>query len=571
MSAPWSAVQSCARVLLVFFLAALPAMSAFAANRVVQSLGVDRNVDYASLAAVGPWDDRNYQLTAAGVALLSDDEASARDPIPAFFRVELRRANPGLGTTGPAQYPRSALQRFERKYYGYLINGRIYKELRVASDGTFEVILDDGLTQKEYLKAMLAAEIRVSGPAHGGAETAIAINPANTNRVIAGSNGPYQGQTMWYSADGGTTWTRPTDLAGANICCDPTVAWSGDGLTAYTATLGNGVYVYRSSNNGQTWSSPVIVPTTDVNVDKEYLHVDTQPLSPHYENVYICWHLNGVQKFSRSTDRGATFGTPVSFSSSSAFTGIGCDIASDSGGNVYYFYPAYNSRQIKVAKSTDGGLTFATPSNVAATQGSFDFPIPAMSARHAFIYTSADVDLSGSAFRNTIYVAFTDSTASTGSTPANNHARIQVAFSRDGGASWQVRTPHPTTDANTVDRFHPWLKVDNNGRVHVVFYDTVNSAARTGVDFYYSHSENGGESWSSPTRLTSLNMPKPTDGFEWGDYNGMDMALTKALGIYTDNRSEDAAGNTVDAYATADFAVTGTLPDSDIIFANGFD
>lgn len=571
MSAFRFAAQCSARFVSAFFLLTFLAHAAFAANRVVQSRGVDRNVDYASLVKIGPWDDRNYQLSAADIALLSDDESSARDPVPAFFRVELRRSNPGLGTSGPAQYPRSALQRFERKYYGYLINGRIYKELRVDSDGRFEVILDDGLTQKQYVKAMLATEIRVSGPAHGGAETAIAVNPTNTNRVIAGSNGPYQGQTMWYSADAGTTWTRPTNLTGANICCDPTVAWSGDGLTAYTATLGNGVYVYRSSDNGQNWSAPVIVPTTDGNVDKEYLHVDTQPLSPNYENVYICWHLNGVQKFSRSTDRGATFSTPVSFSSASAFTGIGCDIASDSSGNVYYFYPAYNSRQIKMAKSIDGGLTFATPINVAATQGSFDFPIPAMSARHAFIYSSADVDLSGSAFRNSIYVAFTDSTAVTGNTAANNHARIQVAYSRDAGATWQVRTPHPTADANTVDRFHPWLKVDNNGRVHVVFYDTNNSAARTGVDFYYSYSENGGDTWSAPTRLTSINMPKPTDGFEWGDYNGMDMALTKALGIYTDNRSEDASGNTVDAYATADFAVTGALPNTDIIFANGFD
>jgi Neuraminidase (sialidase) len=239
--------------------------------------------------------------------------------------------------------------------------------------------------------------------------------------------------------------------------------------------------------------------------------------------------------------------------------------------HVYYFYPAYNSNAIKMAKSTDGGATFSAPTNVVTTEGSFDFPIPAMPARHAFIYSSADVDLSGSPYRNTLYMAYTDSTAATGSVAANNHARIQVAYSRDGGATWQVRTPHPTSDANTVDRFHPWLKVDNNGRVHVVFYDTNQSAARTGVDFYYSYSEDGGNSWSAPTRLTSINMPKPNDGFEWGDYNGMDMALTKALGIYTDNRSEDASGNTVDAYSTADFAVTGTLPSNDLIFADGFD
>ena len=66
-------------------------------------------------------------------------------------------------------------------------------------------------------------------------------------------------------------------------------------------------------------------------------------------------------------------------------------------------------------------------------------------------------------------------------------------------------------------------------------------------------------------------MPKPGDSFEWGDYNGLDMVLTKALGIYTDNRSEDAGGNSVDAYTTGDFAVTGALPAANAIFANGFE
>ncbi len=540
-----------------------------AAHPVDATRGVDGSVDYAALALIGPWDDRNYQLTAADVALLSDDERSARDPIPAFFRVELRRANREMRTQGPGQYPRSALQRFERKYHGYLIDGRLYREVRVAEDGSFEVALVRGKTEQQWRKAALASEIRVSGPAHGGAETAIAINPVNTSRVIAGSNGPYQGQTMWYSADSGSTWTRAGDLPGADICCDPTVAWSGDGTRAYTATLGNGVYVYRSTDNGQTWSTNVVVPTTNSQVDKEYLHVDTHAASPRYENVYICWHLNNVQKFSRSTDMGVSFSSPVTFNS--APTGIGCDLTSDTAGNVYYFYPADGVKQIVLLKSTDGGASFAAPVVVASTQGSFDFPIPAMTARHAFIYTSADVDLSNSAFRDTIYVAFTDSTAATSGTAANNHARIRVAWSRNGGSTWQVRTPHATADANTVDRFHPWLKVDNNGRVHVVFYDTRNSANRTGVDFYYSYSENGGDTWSAPTRLTSINMPKPSDGFEWGDYNGLDMVLTQALGIYTDNRTEEPGANTVDAYATGNFAVTGALPAGNAIFANGFE
>src|SRR5690606_39820032 len=99
-------------------------------------------------------------------------ETSARDPVPAFFRVELRRANPGLRTSGPAQYPRSALQRFLIKHHGYLINGRLYHDLKLDAEGNYEVILKDGVTENQYAKSVLATEIRVSGPAHGAAETA---------------------------------------------------------------------------------------------------------------------------------------------------------------------------------------------------------------------------------------------------------------------------------------------------------------------------------------------------------------------------------------------------------------
>ena len=44
---------------------------------------------------------------------------------------------------------------------------------------------------------------------------------------------------------------------------------------------------------------------------------------------------------------------------------------------------------------------------------------------------------------DSIYVAWTDSTAATGGNPNNNHARIQVAYSRNGGSTWSVTTVSP--------------------------------------------------------------------------------------------------------------------------------
>jgi hypothetical protein len=187
---------------------------------------------------------------------------------------------------------------------------------------------------------------------------------------------------------------------------------------------------------------------------------------------------------------------------------------------------------------------------VATTQDGYDFAIPAMETRRAFIYASADADLSSGAFANSVYVAWTDTTAAESATPANNHARIRVAFSRDGGVTWTVRTPHETADANTVDRFHPWLGVGPDGKVYVMFYDTRRSATRVGVDIFYSVSSDGGNTWPTPVRLTSVLSPQIDTSFEWGDYNGLDIVGNQLITIFTDNRNESGGTtDSVDVYA----------------------
>lgn len=88
------------------------------AVKIIQSRGADQQVDYASLTKYGPWDDRNYALTADDIKLLAPNEHELHDPIPAFFRVELRKEMPDMRRSGPAQYPRSAVPLFENRYGG---------------------------------------------------------------------------------------------------------------------------------------------------------------------------------------------------------------------------------------------------------------------------------------------------------------------------------------------------------------------------------------------------------------------------------------------------------------------
>ena len=438
-----------------FLLCLLATATVAQAQPVFSHKGLDSRVDYAALKSIGPWDDRNYKLTAGDLELLAPNETQLKAQIPAFFRVELRKGIPEMQRTGPVQYPRSALQIFKLMYGGYLVDGKIYEGATIK-DGVYKVLTEKGGTPERefWAEKFLNGEVRITSP-NGAAESAIKINPVNTDIVIAGSNGPGSGQIMHYSTDGGETWNTSAALPGGGTCCDPTVDWSSDGTLAYTATLGNcggsgcQIWFYRSSDGGQTWNDITRKTLSSGNAnDKEFIHVDKYATSPHKDNIYATWHSSNVMEYARSTDFGNTWSN-ITFSSATDQRGIGSDITTDKGGNVYYFWPAFNSQRILLRKSTDGGASFGSVIEVASTEGSFAFPVPSMETREVFIYVSADTDYSNGPYGDSIYAAWSDSTGPTGGA-SSNHARIQVGYSRNGGSTWTVTTPHETADRRVV-------------------------------------------------------------------------------------------------------------------------
>jgi hypothetical protein len=109
----------------------------------------------------------------------------------------------------------------------------------------------------------------------------------------------------------------------------------------------------------------------------------------------------------------------------------------------------------------------------------------------------------------------------------------------------------------TVDRWHPWLSIGADGAVHLVFYDTRRDATRASADLFYTRSTDGGQTFIIPRRLSSAQSPNISNALEFGDYNGLDVFLNDAIGIFTDNRDESASGgDSRDIYAAGVVACT---------------
>src|SRR5581483_11942125 len=134
--------------------------------------------------------------------------------------------------------------------------------------------------------------------------------------------------------------------------------------------------------------------------------VDHSAASPYKDTIYVIWH-NGLPGYvNRRTPTGG-WQTPIRVSQAETTgTAIGDDIKTNSRGDVFAFWPDTGSRHIFLAKSTDGGATFGTPIQVASTFGSFEAAIPSMASRKLLIYVS------GGAYRTAtkdlVYAAWTD-------------------------------------------------------------------------------------------------------------------------------------------------------------------
>jgi fibronectin type III domain protein len=480
--------------------------------------------------------------------LLRPEEASDNIRIPLWLRVAWRKANPE-GTYSAAD-PTGGYPLVLKEVAEWM---SIHQNLR---PGRREADVDPNLA-----KVSAGSNQRVSGAQTvPRSESAISINPFDSNKVIAASNniGGSGMQGQYFSTDAGATWGQTTLplVTGDSFHSDPTVEWTSDG-TAWATTIGINstgttlkMRAYKSTNSGATWSFDNTFSGTQTNTDKQMIWVDHSATSSFKDNIYAIWH-NGLPVFvNRRTGPGGAWQTQFQVSGSETTgTGIGADIKTNSFGDVFAAWPDTGSRGIYLVKSTNGGVSYGARLRIATTFDSFDIGVPSFAGRRILIYVTLGAYRTAS--KNLVYATWTDLSGATGCTSSANEpgtnaassckSRIWFARSTDGGSTWS--TPVKINDqASLNDQYNQWLAVDEaTGRVSIIYYDTVADSTRKKTDVWYQSSNDDGATWSAAFKVTTAQTDETVSGADsgnqYGDYNGLAAFNSVIFPSWTDRRN----------------------------------
>lgn len=537
-------------VVAVLLLCMLSVTGAFAAPQQVrwpsvhEQLRTDRVVPGSALERLIE-DNQDFSM-------LRPEEAKDKMPVPLWLRVWWRKNHPEgvysrLDPTGG--YPLVLKEIHEWMiHHQDLLPGAPEPDVAPGIHSIFDEATTGG------------TNIRISGASSADrSESDIRVNYWDTTKIIGASNniGGSGTQAQFYSTDNGATWGQTTLSlqTGEAFNSDPTVDWTSDG-TAWSTTMGINatgttlrIRAFKSTNNGATWTFDGTVSGSQTNTDKQMHWVDHSATSPFKDQQYVCWHNGAPQYFNRRTASGWG-ATPLLLSGTETTgTAIGCDVKTNSSGDVFVFWPATGNRRLLVAKSTNGGTSFGTPVIARTTFDSFDIGVPSFANRRILIYTSGGAYRTGT--KNNVYMAWTDLSGDTGCTTSSNEpgtnvastckARIWFSRSTDGGATWSSAVKI-NNQASNNDQFNQALAVDEtNGKIAVIYYDTVDDPGRKKTHVYYQISEDDGVTWSTPFRVTSAQTDETVagsdSGNQYGDYNGLSGYANSFWPSWTDRRS----------------------------------
>ena len=439
-----------------------------------------------------------------------------------------------------------------------------YNESREAEGEAGESTIESSLRQAVAAATVdpnrNAAATSSPSPTEYQGEIQVVVNPNNPNQVVASANtwddmggacGDYGLQAVFYSGDGGTTWSytcSPDDsaygldcgaLGGGTFGSDPALSWNANNevFLNYMLICYNGNYLYsmvvaRSANGGATWNAQGIVrngwPSASLE-DKNFYAIDTNAGSPFNGRHYTCWDRSNNEKFAYSSNGGTSW-TEVDLPTAGGGVDLGCDIAVQKNGTVHVIWNSLSclancsNEQTYYSRSTNGGVSWSAPVLVVdpTLVGFSNKNCPtAQNDRCIGPFGSIDVDNSGGSCDGTLYVTYTDFQSGGGRTV--NNSDVWVKRSTNNGATWgaAVRVNDDAAGGNV--QFHSFLVVDQtSGNPVVAWHDARNDTNNRRLDIYASRSTNCGVSFEANTKVSNASAEFNNSSISYSDHNSLD-------------------------------------------------
>ncbi|RMG32088.1 MAG: exo-alpha-sialidase, partial [Methanobacteriota archaeon] len=392
-------------------------------------------------------------------------------------------------------------------------------------------------------------------------ENSVFVNPNNPNKVLNSNNSTdfpvtgVFGADYWMTTDGGNTWNGSIQGAGGPNSGDPAAAISLNNryYIGYIAANG-GQGVAYSTNEGSSWTHVQVAnPPFGGLLDKNHLWVDNSGSSPYTNYLYDAWtNFGGTNdgdiEFSRSTNGGLTWSSPVNISSAvgAGSHNQGVNIQTGPNGEVYAVWAIYDSwpsdeTALGFAKSTNGGATWLPASRIITNIRGIRNTGTSKNMRVNSFPVMA-VDISGGPRNGWIYVVW----ANYGTPGINTGPDIDVYMirSNDGGATWSspIRVNQDTPGLGN-EHYFPWITCDPvTGNLSVIFYDDRNVASNQ-CEVFVATSSDGGTTWNdfkvSDVAFTPAPIPGLANGY-FGDYLGISAYNDQVYPVWTDNRAGNA-------------------------------
>jgi hypothetical protein len=329
-------------------------------------------------------------------------------------------------------------------------------------------------------------------------EPSIAVDPTDGNKMTIGwrqfnsVQSDFRQGGWGFTTDAGVTWTFPGVLENNVFRSDPVLDSDEIGNFSYLS-LRETFYddIWRSINGASSWTRLTFGNVTGG--DKQWFTIDRTNGTGHGFQ-YQLWSTSGNnwggRQFSRSTDDGATWMTPIFLPSSPVWGTL--DV--DSNGNLFIGGAANFSSPFWCLRSSDAQNPAVTPTFDRVTQVSLggslvfgDTINPGGLGGQVFLA----VDRSGGSTNNNVYMV-----ASVQPTGFGTGSDVMFVRSTDGGLTFSA--PHRINDDPINHNKWHWfgtLAVAPNGRIDSVWLDSRNAANNTDSQLFYSFSTDGGVTW----------------------------------------------------------------------------